>query len=215
MSENKLTAVNRTDRGKNAMRRLRKNGMIPAIFYGANYETAAIAVNHKELEASISHRKGLVNLEIEGHGEYEVIFREVQRDPMTDIVQHVDFLGITRGQKMTAKVPVVLNGTPVGVKTSGGILEFNRRQLEIECLPKDLPEKIDIDVSGLEIGDSIHVGDLNIETITILNSPKSTIALVAAPVVSKATLEEEAAEAEGEVGEEAETEEESEKSSEE
>ncbi len=201
MSENKLTAVSRSDRGKNAMRRLRKNGMVPAVFYGANYETMAITVKLKELEASIALRKGLVNLEIEGSGNYEVVFREVQRDPMTDAIKHIDLLGITRGQMMTAKVQVILTGTPIGVKTSGGILEFNKRYLEIECLPKDLPENITLDVSGLDIGDSIHVEDLNLEEITILDSSKSTIALVAAPVVAKTTaagIEE----AEGEEGEE-------------
>ena len=202
MSENKLTAVSRSDRGKNAMRRLRKNGMVPAVFYGANYETMAVAVKTKELEASISHRRGLVNLEIEGQGNYEVVFREVQRDPMTDLIKHVDLLGITRGEKMTARVQVVLTGMPVGVKTSGGILEFNKRYLEIECFPKDLPENITLDVSGLDIGDSIHVEDLKLEAITILDSKKSTIALVAAPVVAKTAAVGIEGGAEGEEGEE-------------
>lgn len=203
MSENKLTATTRTDRGKNSMRRLRKKGEVPAVFYGSNYESVAITVNQKELEASIAHRKGLVNLEITGQGEYEVIFREVQRDPVSEHVQHVDFLGITRGQKITSKVSVVLLGTPIGVKNSGGILEFIRRQLEIECLPKDLPEKVEIDVSELEIGDSIHVRDVVLEGITFLDQPSSTITLVAAPVVSKIDLEAEEA-LEGEEGEEGE-----------
>lgn len=202
MAENSLSAVLRSERGKNEMHRLRSQGMIPAIFYGTNYENTPIAVNGKDLEQALAHRKGLVNLKIEGSGEYEVIFREIQRDPVTDKIQHVDFLGITRGVKMTSTVTVELTGEAVGVKSSGGILEFHRRHLDIECLPKDLPEKVVIDVTDIDIGDSIHVSDVEIENVTILNNPKSVIVSVAAPTISKALEEElEEGEEEGEEGE--------------
>jgi large subunit ribosomal protein L25 len=202
MAENKLIAVLRSQRGKNEMHRLRNQGLIPAVFYGANYENTLIAVKVKDLEQAVSHRKGLVNLKIEGSGEYEVIFRDIQRDPVTDKIQHVDLLGITRGVKMTSTLPIELVGEAVGVKSSGGILEFHRRLLDIECLPKDLPEKVVIDVTDVDIGDSIHVSDIEIENVTILTSPKSAIVSVAAPTISLALEEEEEEGEEGEEGKE-------------
>ena len=192
MAENKLNAIPRSERGKNEMHRLRVKGMIPAVFYGAHYENKPIAVNLRELEQALTRKKGLVNLSIEGTGDYEVLLREIQRDPVTDRIKHVDFMGITRGEKITATVSLVLKGEALGVKTAGGIIEINRRQLEIECLPKDLPDKIEVDVSGLEIGDSIHVEDLQVENIVFMDNPKTTILSVAAPTVLKTAKEEEA-----------------------
>jgi large subunit ribosomal protein L25 len=205
MTENILTAAIRLEKGKNANRRLRATGFVPAIFYGANYETTHLKLKTKDLEQVLSRRRGLVNLVIEGKGEFEVIVREVQRDPASDKIQHLDLMGITRGQKMTSTVIVQLVGEPIGVKTGGGVLELHSRHLQIECLPKDLPEQIEVDVSALKVGDAVHVEDLKLENITILHSPKTTIASVAAPTVIKAA---EAAPAPTEAEPTAETEEE-------
>ena len=198
MSGDKLKAILRSERGKNAMRRLRIQGRIPAIFYGPRFEPISISVGEKELDRALSNRKGLVNLEIEDTGEYEVIFREIQRDPITEAVYHVDLLGITRGFKITATVPVMIVGIPLGVKTSGGILEVLRRELEIECLPKHLPEKIEVDVSRIDIGESIHIRDIALENISLLHDPRTTIATVVAPTVVKAAVEAIKAVSEGE-----------------
>ena len=215
MNEFKLTAIKRSEKGKNAMRRLRRNDLVPANFYGPHYDTTPIKVNIKDLERALSIKRGLVSLIIEGVGEYEVIFREIQRDPATDKIQHVDLLGITRGEKMTSAVPVELIGESIGVK-EGGILESVRRNLRIECLPKHLPDKIEVDVSGMMIGDSIHVEEVVIENITILNNPKSVIVAVHPPTVIKAAVEEvvEGEEAEEEAAEGEEEAEEQEKSAE-
>ncbi len=191
------------------MRRLRRTGRVPGVFYGPRYKDIPLSVNVKELERALSTKRGLVNLDIEGVGEYEVIVREVQRDPASEKIQHIDLLGITRGEKITSTVPVKLLGTPIGVK-EGGILEFVRRSLRIECLPKDLPEEVDLDVSQIAIGESIHVEDILVENVVILNNPKGAIATVIPPTVIKTEVEiaeEEAAEAEAE--EEAEAEKES------
>ena len=186
--------------------------MVPAVFYGARYDSTPIAIKAKELEQALAHRKGLVNLIIEGTGEYEVVVREIQRDPTTEKIQHVDLLGITRGEKMISTVAIELVGEPVGVKENGGILEFHSRYLEIECLPKNLPEKIVVDVSEIDIGESVHVEDLKVEYVDILNAPQTTIASVATPTVVKEVIEEveevaeegEAAEEEGEAEEKSE-----------
>lgn len=209
MVDFKLLATPRDERGKNAMRRLRRTGRVPGVFYGPRYKDIPLSVNVKELERALSTKRGLVNLDIEGVGEYEVIVREVQRDPASEKIQHIDLLGITRGEKITSTVPVKLLGTPIGVK-EGGILEFVRRSLRIECLPKDLPEEVDLDVSQIAIGESIHVEDILVENVVILNNPKGAIATVIPPTVIKTEVEiaeEEAAEAEAE--EEAEAEKES------
>lgn len=208
----KLIAVPRSQRGKSSARRLRAQGMVPAVFYGARYDSTPIAIKAKELEQALAHRKGLVNLIIEGTGEYEVVVREIQRDPTTEKIQHVDLLGITRGEKMISTVAIELVGEPVGVKENGGILEFHSRYLEIECLPKNLPEKIVVDVSEIDIGESVHVEDLKVEYVDILNAPQTTIASVATPTVVKEVIEEveevaeegEAAEEEGEAEEKSE-----------
>lgn len=202
MVEFVLTAYPREDRGKNAMRRLRLQGVIPGIFYGQRYKATAISINQKDLERAVSSKRRLVNLNIEGVGNYEVIFREIQRDPASEKIQHIDLLGITRGEKIITTVPVRLVGTPIGVK-EGGILEFVRRNLRIECFPKDMPDEIVVEVSSLPIGESIHVEDISVENVTILNNPKGAIAAVIPPTVIKIAAEVEAAE-EAELEEEAE-----------
>jgi large subunit ribosomal protein L25 len=202
MDEKVLTASPRMERGKNAMRRLRKRGLAPGVFYGANYDTTPIAIGIKELDKALSGRKALIKLNIDGVGEYEAIFRDIQRDPTTEKVKHVDLLGITRGQKIDSIVNIELVGDAVGVK-AGGVLEAVRKQLRIECLPKDLPEKLVVDVSDLNIGEAIHIKDLNYENITILNNPNSTVVNLHPPTVSKDAAEtSEAGGLEGEASEE-------------
>jgi large subunit ribosomal protein L25 len=202
MAKNVLRAQPRNEKGKNAMHRIRKSGFIPAILYGTNLEPQPLSINEKELEHSLLHRSRIVKLKVENGGEFDVLYREVQRDPITEKLQHVDLMGITTGKKIKAKVPILTMGIPVGVKTSGGILEIICRQLDVECLPKDLPEEITVDVSNINIGASLHVADLKLENILILNDPKTTIATVVAPTVVKAAVEvAEAAPAEGEEAE--------------
>jgi large subunit ribosomal protein L25 len=204
MSVNKIGATIRLPQSKREIHRLRKVGSIPGIFYGPNYENLMISLNQKELDRALSHRKSIINLAIEGKGEYEAIFREVQRNPVSEKIEHVDLLGITSGHKIHATVPVKVRGIPFGVKNSGGILEVIRRELNVECLPKDLPEEIELDVSHLNIGQSVHIEDIHWENITILHSPKSAVATVVAPTVIKAAEKVEAEEVKVE-GEGAET----------
>jgi len=201
METEKLTANIRTVKGKNSMIRLRSQGRVPGIFYGPHYETMSIDIDAVMLKNALARRKPLYQLEITGKGDFEVIFREIQRDPVSEKVQHIDLYGITRGQKITLTIPIKIVGIPVGVRTGGGILEVVRRHVEVECLPKDLPDFIEADVTNIEVGSSIHVGDLKVENLTILLDKKATIAAVVPPTVTKtavAVTEEAAAAAEGE-----------------
>ena len=198
MEIDKIQAVVRTNRGKNAMRRLRNSGRIPANFYGPNYETIAIDIDAIKFDKALSKRKSLYNLSIAEKGEFEVIFREIQRDPVSEKIQHVDLYGITRGQKITSTVPIKVVGVPIGVRQSGGILEVIRRQIEVECLPKDIPEYIIIDVTDINVGESFHVGDIKVENVEFLLDEKMSIAAVVQPTVVKVAASDLVEEAEGE-----------------
>jgi len=189
MDNGNLLAAVRALRGKNAMRRLRTNGRVPANFYGPHYETMALDLDAKLLDNALAHRRPIYKLEIADKGNFEVILREVQRDPVSDKVLHIDLYGITRGQKITVTIPVKITGIPIGVRTGGGILEILRRHLDIECLPKDIPEYIELDVNDIEVGESRHVSDLKLENVSILLDQKSTIAAVVPPTVAKVIAE--------------------------
>ncbi|MBC8205254.1 50S ribosomal protein L25 [bacterium] len=191
-----LQAAVRTETGKNASRRLRREGKVPAIFYGTNYESRMLTVILKDLNNTIAKKPSLVKLQIEGQ-EYEVIFREIQLDPVSDKIEHVDFLGITRGTKLEVTVKVEMTGIPEGVKNSGGVLEIHRRRLRVECFPKDIPSSIQIDVSGLEINESVLIKDLHYPELTFLHNLEHPIATVVSPTVAKAAVTVEEAPAEG------------------
>jgi len=202
MAVEKLQAEIRASRGKNEMNRLRAAGKIPAVFYGPHLETLTISLDKVLFENALAKKHNLYSLDISGKGEFEVILREVQRDPVTEKIQHVDMIGITRGQKITLAVPVKIAGIPVGVRTSGGILEVLKRHLNITCLPKDMPEFLEVDVTNIEIGESLHVSNIHYDNIIIDHDPKTAIATVVPPTVTKTTVEAaaEAAPAEGEEG---------------
>jgi large subunit ribosomal protein L25 len=129
-------------------------------------------------------------LEIEGEKQAKkCVIKEIQRDPVTGNFLHVDFLGVKMGEKIIVNVPLVLKGTAPGIK-AGGIVEHLFRELEIECFPRHLPERLEVDVSTMEIGDSIHIKDLAFENIQIIDDPDETVVILEAPRV----IEEEAAE---------------------
>jgi large subunit ribosomal protein L25 len=140
---------------------------------------------------------------------FQVMFKDIQRDALTRELIHIDFYEITRGQKITADIPVILKGDPIGVEEEGGALQFQLRELKIQCLPSDLPEFQEVDVSGLDIGESIAVKDLVVNpAVTLLDEPDRVVASVV--VVKAAVLDEpEEEEEEAEEGEETEAEEES------
>jgi len=219
MKEIVLRARARTESGKEYARKLRRNGFVPAVLYGPETETRHLEVETKTFLALVRGGLGenvIVNLLLDAteKGKRKVLVREVQRDPVTGDILHVDFHQISLTKKLTIEIPIHLIGTPEGV-ADGGIMQHALRELQIECLPTAIPEKIEVDVSHLKIGDSVHVGDVTVENAEILSDSKSSIVSVVPPTVFKepevaAPAAEEEPELVGEKEEEAEKKEEKE-----
>ena len=188
MAISNLKGEQRSGVGKGVARKLRAAGRVPAIYYGRGEEPIAIAVNTKEVETLLAGAAGsnvIVDLQVSGAGagDRKALIREIQRDPVQGTILHLDLQHISLTERITVEVPIELVGTPVGVKDGGGILEHLLREVEIECLPTDIPTHIDVDVSGLAIGDSLHVSDIKAERVTIKTEGERAIATVVPPTV--------------------------------
>ncbi len=162
-----LQAEKRETRGKNAARRLRASGKIPAVFYGAEKGKASeIAVDPKVLLRILHSESGvntLIGLEGVGSGDTRVMVKEYQLDPITHKLLHVDFYKVAMDKMLTVTVPILLKGEAKGVKQQGGIVDFVNREIEIETLPGDIPENITVDVSELMLNQGIRVRDIHAE----------------------------------------------------
>jgi large subunit ribosomal protein L25 len=162
-----LDAKKRDGRGKNEARRLRVGGQIPAVVYGARKEGQApegvpVAVDPKEVLRILHSESGantLINLKLDG-GESRVMVRDYQLDPVTHQLLHADFYQLAMDKAIVVSVPVLIKGEPQGVKQQGGLLDFVTRDIQVQCLPTDIPEHIDIDVSELMLHQSIRVKDI-------------------------------------------------------
>ena len=162
-----LEAVKRDGRGKNEGNRLRASGKIPAVVYGSRKagkapEGVAVAVDPKALLRILRSESGantLINLKVDG-GESRVMVKEYQLDPITHALLHADFYQLAMDKEITVTVPIVLKGEPRGVKVQGGVLDFVTRDIQVQCLPTDIPEHIDIDVSELMLNQSIRLRDV-------------------------------------------------------
>lgn len=195
-----LKAEIREGTGKGVARKLRAQGLIPAIFYGAHAQTIPLVVDPKELSLTLQTEAGgnvLIDLEIRKGDQSErkvVMVKELQLDHFQRKALHTDFYEVAMDVMVTVEVPIHLTGKPEGTKM-GGILDQVRRTIEIQCLPGDIPKSIDIDVSPLKIGDSVHVKDIQLEKAKILSDPNFTIATVVPPVAEEKKVEEVTAEA--------------------
>jgi len=160
MSQEVLIVPKRESFGKAAVRDLKKNGMIPAVVYGLNEPPVAIAISPKAVARVLSSDAGMNSvmfLQREGTDiKRHVIIKDLQRDPITGRLRHVDFMRVDMTHKVRVKVPVRLVGTAIGVKSQGGVLDFTHREIEIECLPSIIPAHIDVDITNLNVGDSIR-----------------------------------------------------------
>jgi len=199
MKEIAIAATARTDTGKGSARRTRREGNIPAVVYGPEIEPMVLAVPEREFRAAMkaAHTSSILNLNVDGK-ENRVILRELQRDPVTNKVVHLDFHAISMTKPINISLPINFVGTPIGVKTDGGIMQATMRELEISCLPTNIPDEFEIDVSELGIGDSLHVSDLNIPDVDILTPERRTVVVISAPTVIKSEVTE--GEEEGEEG---------------
>ena len=186
----KLSATRRTGIGRSAVRKIKAQGAVPAVIYGGKTKAEALQVSKRDLSVLLSHASGeniLVELEIDGEkGGRLALMQEVQHAPLGGDILHVDFHAVSMDEMIEADVPLEPTGIAEGVKTFGGLLEQNIRSLEIECLPRDLPDVITVDVSHLNIGDSIHVRELPLpEGVTTRVPPDLTAFSVLAPTVEE------------------------------
>ena len=193
-----IQAIPREELGKNAARRVRAAGRIPAAVYGVGLEAVPVSVNARELGVllrSESGRHAIFTLAIEGKDSSPVKIHHIDVDPVTSRMIHMDLMRISLTEKTQVSTPLEFVGEPAGVKNNEGILEAHLHEIDIECLPRDIPAHIDVDVSGLEIGDRLAVGDIKVDTdvITILTDPEHLVVAVIAP--RRGTEEEEAEEA--------------------
>lgn len=188
-----LNANTRTSFSKSSRSQLRKDGRVPGIFYSKHNEPVAIEVSEKSIKPLVfTSQTHLIGLQYDGN-EAECIIKDVQFDPVTDRIVHFDLLGLTKDEKFQLEVPIQFHGNAVGIK-EGGVLQQVLHKLHIECLPKDIPQHLDIDVTNLKLGDSIHVSNLSFENITLLTQPDAVVVSVAHPKVEKEPTPEEGAE---------------------
>lgn len=181
-----LNAERRDTKGKGAARKLRSTGRIPAIVYGVDMDPIRVTVDQKETEylfGTISVENTIIDLTVDDEKEpVRTLVREVQTHAYRPSILHVDFLRIQQGVAVELTIPVHLEGTPVGVKDSGGVLDHVIHEVPVRCIPSLIPEAFHIDVSTLEIGDSLHVSDIPLEEgVEILVEDARTICSVAAP----------------------------------
>jgi large subunit ribosomal protein L25 len=186
----KLKAEPRGATGRSAARKLKARGIVPAVIYGGKQKSQALQVLERDINAMLSHASGeniLVELEIAGEkASRTALLQEVQHSPVRGDVVHVDFHAISMDEKIEASVPLEPSGVATGVKNFGGLLEQNLRTLTIECLPRDLPDKITVDVSALNIGDTIHVRDIKLPAgVVVKVQPDLTAFSVVAPVAEE------------------------------
>jgi large subunit ribosomal protein L25 len=200
-----LQAKPREGAGKGPARRLRAEGLIPAVVYGRHSKTAQqIAVDPLEIKKAVSapaRLNTLIQLKLDGQGERLVLLKEFQLDPVSRQMLHADFLEVREGERVKVNVPIVLVGKPAGV-LAGGILSQARRQIEVLALPTAIPDKIEVDVSHLKMAQALHINDVKLpEGLAVRTTVNFTVAVVSVPekeeVVAPPPTEEAAAAAEG------------------
>jgi large subunit ribosomal protein L25 len=193
MKEFVLKTEPRTETGTSAARRLRRDGRVPAVVYGQGEDPVHVVVDERDLSAALRHHAQVIDLELP-EGVQRTLIRELQLDTYGERVRHIDLLRVVVGEVVTTEVGLTFFGTPKGVTEGDGVLETPLTEVEIECVPSDIPESIEVDVRKLEVGDRIHVADLVLpEGVRILTEPGQLVASVV-----EAEVEEEE---EGEPGE--------------
>ena len=204
-----LNAEKRDGTGKGVARKLRQEGKIPGVLYGRELDSMHLSLDSHAAELlfrSISVDNTIVQLKVKGVKEpFETLVREIQTHPFKDTLLHVDFLRIQKGVMVDLNIPVHLVGVPVGVKQDGGVLEQIVHDLAVRCIPSQIPESFEVDVSALELNDSLHVSDLDLgEGVEVMIDLGQTICAVSVPRVVEEAVEEELEEGEAlEAGEEA------------
>ena len=199
MIQLQLKVSSRTDKGKGASRRLRRlSGYLPAIIYGGSSDPQSISIEHKELIKLTRHESffsQILRLEVDGKGE-DVIVKAMQRHPYKDLIQHVDFQRIAADTKISVQLPIHLINEEncVGVKAQGGVIFRDLVEVEITCLPRDLPEYLEIDIAELEVGSSVHLTEIplpeGVQIVALLQSEEHNTSVVRVSKVTEQSEEE-------------------------
>ncbi|RPI16915.1 MAG: 50S ribosomal protein L25 [Ignavibacteriae bacterium] len=204
MAATNLSAQKRTDISNSALKTNRKKGNIPGIFYYKGSEPIPVYVKDTALNPFIyTSEVYVISLQLDGAEAHNCIIKDIQFDPVSDKAIHFDLLGISENETIKLDVPLVLVGSPVGVK-EGGIVQHSLHKVEVECLPHNIPAHIDIHIEHLKIGDAIHIGDIEQKNFEILDNKETIIVAVVPPTVEKTEVpgaEGAAAPAEGETAE--------------
>jgi large subunit ribosomal protein L25 len=170
--------------GTNASRRLRAQGFVPAVLYGESMETTPLVLSKKDIVQILRLESGentIFKVAVEADA-YDVMIKELQVDPASDELQHVDLIRISMDKPIRVTVPVVHSGEPIGVKTEGGFIDFVTREVEVECLPRDIPESLGIDISELHISQSFKVQAMAVPAgVKVLTDPNAVLVLISLP----------------------------------
>jgi len=189
--DTKLEAERRDDSGKGVARKLRAAGRVPAVFYGHDQQATPLSVDAREM-VHVLHTSGgsnvLLDLVVDGKA-HLAMPREIQRDHIHNTLIHIDFLAVSRTQTITVEVPVIEFGEAAGVK-EGGVVEHHLRDLRVECLPQDVPDHLQVDITELNIGDMIHVRDVPVPAgVTVLTNPDDAVLSVITPAALRTEAE--------------------------
>ncbi|MCK5077783.1 MAG: 50S ribosomal protein L25 [Calditrichia bacterium] len=187
---NELQINSRKLTGKKSSRKLARESKIPAVFYHKAEGNMSLEIDHNVFQKFMNTKHGIIELVIDGKEKKQAFVKKVQFDPVKDVPMHIDFQGVTAGESIRTDVSVVLIGEAIGLK-SGGFMEHSLRSISIECLPKNLPDHIVVDVSQLELGQSLHVSDLNLKDIKLHVDPEELICHVEIPKVQEEEVTEE------------------------
>jgi large subunit ribosomal protein L25 len=192
----KLTAQRRTQVGRNAIKKIKADGMVPGVIYGSTQEPVNLQISGRELLNVLSRASGeniLVELEILDGSEKQnalAMIQEIQHHPLQREILHVDFHAVSANETVSAEVPIETVGEAVGVKVHGGLLEHILRYLEVECLPGDLPQVIEVDVTNLEVGQSLHVRELKLPSgVEAMTDAEQTVVAVVEARVEEEVIE--------------------------
>ena len=200
-----LDMQQREKTGKGPARRMRRKGLIPAVLYGykGNRNLTINAHQFSRLFEEIGEHS-IITITIDGKDKTEVIVKDFQMDPVERTITHVDFLEFEKGKMLKTEIPIKVTGSSVGVK-KGGILEVFIRDIEVECLPKDIPDSISLDVSDMDIGNSVHVRDIEVsDKVRMLSNPDQVVITIGTPTKVEEPVVEEEIPVEGEALEEGE-----------
>lgn len=198
MSRVELAAQTRTDTGKGAAHRIRRAGLLPGVVYGPGQKNVLIAVEQREIDKLLrqtADRSFLIDLRLTGEGAQDlmVLMKEIQRDPVTSRPMHLDLLSVSLDRPVQLVVPLHFEGVPVGVRLDGGFLDHVLREVEVECLPTEIPDFIEVNVAEMQVGDSLHAADLQKEGVNIVTPGDRVVAAVHGKSVAAIAAEEEEA----------------------